>query len=199
MTWIKPDDERKPEPNNVYWVTTIFYTKPVVVEALYNKNDKWYLMDANSRGREIRIDGWWDSPKPNPMLVPKEKPFIVFPKYEVNERGINKKIKVNIFDDKKMRELGFSDRREGYWNFMREVAVDITFGLSINKMDPNDFNINVLDDNFCQPYDYQSYLSKETYHGPSQFAINVYNNVEKIMECLTECGIVSGHVKGEYI
>lgn len=199
MEWIKPDDERKPEFNKIYWVTTIFYMDPVVVEALYNKNGKWYFMDRNSRGREIKVDGWWNSPKPKPMLVPKEKPFILFPKYEVNEKGLNTKIKANILEDKKMQALGFTDYREGYWNFMREVAEDITFSLSINKTDSNDFNINVLDDNFGQPYDYQSSLSKETYHGPSPFAVSVYNNVEKIMEWLTECGVISGHVKGEYI
>lgn len=199
MEWIKPDDERKPEFNREYWVTTIFYMNPVVVEALYAKNGKWYLMNANSRGREIEVDGWWNSPKPKPMLVTKEKPFIVFPECEVNEKGINKKIKANLLDDKKMRELGFFDHREGYWHLMRGVAEDITFGLTINKTDPNDFNINVLDDNFCQPYDYQSSLSKETYHGPSPFAIKVYHNVEKIMKWLTECGVISGHVKGEYI
>lgn len=91
MEWIKLDDERKPEVNKIYWVTTIIYDNPIVLEAIYSKNGKWFLIDGISRRREIEIEGWWSNPKPEPMYIQKNEPILVYPPYEVNKHGVNKK------------------------------------------------------------------------------------------------------------
>ena len=61
-----------------------------------------------------------------------------------------------------------------------------------------DIRIDVLDEDFCQPYDYdyQSMLHKNPTFEP---ALIVYEQVEELMEYLQSKGVLSGHVKGEYI
>jgi len=199
MEWIKANDSIKPEKGKIYWVTTIMFTNPFVIEARYMGDGKWNEVKGDFVGRPVKIEGWWPSPKPEVMDVPLKKPYLIFPPCEQNENGINKKISVVILSDDEMRRIGFTDFREGYWHFSKTVKDDITFGLTICKTNAEDFRIDVLDDNFCQPYDYQRLLSEKSYFGPSPFAIDVYNTVELIMQDLTEKGIIRGHVKGEYI
>ena len=50
--------------------------------------------------------------------------------------------------------------------------------------------------NFCQSYDYQRILERNPSH---QLAGIVREQVEKWMEYLQDNGVLSGHVKGEYI
>lgn len=196
--WIKRDDEtRMPEKAKFYWTTVLIFGRPEVIACRYMGNRQWQNPDSNRK--YTKIEGWWDEPKPEPMKLEKHNAFLVFPDFEVNERGINKKIKVHLLPEKEMRKLGFTDYREGYWYFCRGVVSNITFSISINKKDPADFQIDVLDDDFCQPYDYQAMLSKETYTKPNKVAVKTYEEVEKWMAYLEEHGIVSGHVKGEYI
>ena len=116
---------------------------------------------------------------------------------KVNENGVNANIKVHVLNEDKMRELGFTDFREGYWYYCKAVGgKDITFNLSINKVNAEDFRLDVLDEGFLQPYDYQYYLERNPEH---QFAIQVRDNVEEQMGILQAAGVLSGHVKGEYI
>lgn len=198
MEWIKSDDERKPEVNKIYWVTTIIFGNPIVVEAQYSKKEKWFLIDGSTRRMEIEVEGWWNSPRPEPMYIQKNKPVLTFQPYEVNKNGLNTKIKVNLLHENKMRNLGFTDHRNGYWCYTEGVTEDITLSIVINKSNPDDFRIDVLEDDYCQPYDYQRLLSQESYK-INQLALKVYNKVEETMERLSEEGIISGHVKGEYI
>lgn len=199
MEWIRPDDKLKPEKGKIYWVTVVMILNPIVIEARYMGNGEWNEINGNSIGRPVKIEGWWPFPKPEVMEVSLKKPYLIFPPYEVNGNGVNKKIHVKLLSDQEMRKIGFTDFREGYWHFSKGISEDIIFGLTINRSNTEDFRIDVLDDNFCQPYDYQRILSKDSYSGPNQFAIYIYNKVEIIMQELTEKGIIAGHVKGEYI
>mgnify|MGYP007119899505 CR=1 FL=1 len=79
-------------------------------------------------------------------------------KHIVITQDIDKNIKINVLEDKKMREIGFTDFRKDTWYFSRMLKKEISFSLSVNKENPADFRIDVLDDDFCQPYDYQSIL-----------------------------------------
>lgn len=38
---------------------------------------------------------------------------------ERNKYGVNNKIKARVLDEEVMKNLGFTDYREGYWHFMR--------------------------------------------------------------------------------
>ena len=125
-------------------------------------------------------------------------------KVEVNSNCVNTKIKAHILSEKEMREIGFTDYSKDRWLFCRSITFpresrykgfDISFNVSIPK-DGSDIRIDVLDEDFCQPYDYQRILSKNPNH-PCASIVN--EQVERWMEYLQEQGVLSGHIKGEYI
>ena len=121
---------------------------------------------------------------------------------EVNSNGVNKLIKYNILSDEKMRDIGFTDYTEDTWYFCRMIkfpkghrGFDISFNVSIPK-DNSDIQIDVLDESFCQPYDYQYMLDKNPEFEP---ALVVKEQVEDWMKYLQDNEVISGHVYGEYI
>lgn len=123
---------------------------------------------------------------------------------ELNSKGVNKKIKAHILSDKEMRAAGFTDHNKSVWYFMRVLSFpkqkrykgfEITFNLSIPK-DGSDISIDVLDEAFLQPYDYQYMLDKNKEFEP---ALLVQEQVEKWMQHLKEKGILEGHEVGDYI
>ena len=126
---------------------------------------------------------------------------------ELNSHGVNAKSKAHIFDDAKMREFGFTDYAKDRWYFCRGINfkdvkkkrglndIDISFSVTIPK-DGSDIQIDVLDEWFCQPYDYQYILEKDPGH---KIANIVKKQVEYWMEKLQEEGVLEGHVRGEYI
>lgn len=115
---------------------------------------------------------------------------------ELNRHGVNTCIKAHLLPDIEMRNAGFTDWREGYWYFYRDLGHDISFNVTINKKDVEDLYIIVIDDEFGQPYDYQYYLQNNP---DFEFAIKIKDEVEYLMEMLQGKGILSGHIKGEYI
>ncbi|MDB0590658.1 hypothetical protein PL392_09920 [Bifidobacterium adolescentis] len=72
----------------------------------------------------------------------------------------NAALSMSSAEDSTMRRLGFTDHREGYWYLCRSVSPDhdMTLNVEIAK-DGSDWQIDVLDENFCQPYDYQYLLN----------------------------------------
>lgn len=123
---------------------------------------------------------------------------------EVNSNGVNKLIKATILSDEKMREIGFTDYAEDNWYFCRLIKFpkerryrefEISFNVSIPK-DNSDIEIDILDEDFLQPYDYQRML----YNNPTfEPAMIVKEQVEEWMKYLQDKGVLSGHVYGEYI
>ena len=126
----------------------------------------------------------------------------------LNSHGVNSAIKAYILPENKMREIGFTDYCKDNWYFCRCLQIpvsgkknkirynnDISFNLTIPK-DGSDIRIDVLDENFCQPYDYQHMLHKNP---TFKFALNVKEQVEEWMEYLQGYGVLSGHNKGDYI
>jgi hypothetical protein len=115
---------------------------------------------------------------------------------KLNKYNVNMCIKTHLLADKEMKKIGFTDYREGYWYFCRDLGDDISFNITISKSDPEDLDILVIDEEFGQPYDYQCIIS----HGSlNKFALTINEKVEYLMEILQNKGILSGHVKGEYI
>lgn len=117
----------------------------------------------------------------------------------INKNGNNIKIRCHVLPDDDMRKFGFSDHRDGWWAYWRPILRkfnNIQFMISINKTDPSDYKIDILDDNYGQPYDYQEMmLSMPDF----QLPFEIDDGVELLMQELADAGIVSGHVKGEYI
>ena len=131
---------------------------------------------------------------------------------ELNSNGVNKLIKAKILSDEKMKEIGFHKNyyegtdHEKYspcWYFSRMIqfqekkyrGIEISFNVKIPK-DGSDISIDVLDEDFCQPYDYQYFLE---HNPPNKVALIVKEQVEEWMKYLQDNGILSGHVYGEYI
>lgn len=123
---------------------------------------------------------------------------------KLNKNHVNAKIKGHILSDEEMRAAGFrKNYYEGtsyekecpYWYFYRTLIDNIEFHVQIPK-DGSDISIDILDMNFCQPYDYQYILDRN----PKQkFALDIRDRVEELIGYLQELGILSGHVRGEYI
>lgn len=125
-------------------------------------------------------------------------------KLVLNKNCVNAKIKVTILDEKSMREIGFTDYGKDRWYFCRGIkfpktkryrGFDISFSVTIPK-NGDDIRIDVLDEDFCQPYDYQKMLKNNPTFEP---CVIVNEQVEEWMAYLQEKGVLSGHIKGEYI
>lgn len=123
---------------------------------------------------------------------------------KVNSNGVNSKIKAHILSDEEMKAIGFTNHYEPTWYFCRSIkfpktkryrGFDISFNVSIPK-DGSDIRVDILDEDFCQPYDYQHMLNKDSKFKP---ALITFEQVEEYMEYLQSKGVLSGHVKGEYI
>lgn len=116
----------------------------------------------------------------------------------LNDRGVNGEIKVTLLDSKQMKRNGFIENGETWALFKRvgNPRYEISFDMVIPKDVPEKFRLDVFDEDFGQPYDYQDILK----HNPSCIpALRVWVEVEEIMQRLSALGIVTGHVFGEYI
>ena len=118
---------------------------------------------------------------------------------ECRANGTNKKIKFNILADEEMRKIGFTDYSDKFWYYCKMINSEfcISFEVTIPKNKSDDrFRIDVIDESFGQPYDYQSILKKNPNF---EFAKMVKVSVEKQMKYLQDNKVLEGHVIGEYI
>lgn len=117
---------------------------------------------------------------------------------ELNSKGVNANIKAVILSDKEMRKIGFTDHQKNKWYFCRvlKCSKDITFNVTISKDGSDDLAIDILDEQFLQPYDYQCALQINQKH---PFALKVKDEIEGFMNYLNGCGVLSGHEYGAYI
>lgn len=116
---------------------------------------------------------------------------------EINEHGNNAAIKVHILDEATMKLNGFRrfiTDEESWWYFCNRVHKDITFNMTI--YDRGDWRIDILDECFCQPYDYQAMYESGNRR---PVIMTVMKNVNEIMDSLKHKGIVSGWKVGDYI
>ena len=108
-------------------------------------------------------------------------------------------IKATILSDKEMRDIGFTNHAEDRWYFCRRIkfpntkqyrGLDITFNLTIPK-DGSDIQIDILDEDFLQPYDYQYILENNPKCEP---CLIVKEQVEEWIKYLQNSGVLSGHI-----
>lgn len=113
-------------------------------------------------------------------------------------KGMNSELKFHTLTDKKMKRHNFADNGDK-WCLFKKVGnpkYNISFDLTIPKEHTELAHIDVLDENFCQPYDYQHILRENPTFIP---ALHVWIDVEEIMAWLNEIGVVEGHRFGEYV
>ena len=114
---------------------------------------------------------------------------------KLDQNGLNLALGSVILPDVDMRGLGFTDHAGDNWYYYVKVESDITFNLTIPK-NGGRLRIDVLDEDFCQPYDYQRILKDN----PSfPYALAVKARVENQMERLSEAGVITGYTPGMYI
>lgn len=123
---------------------------------------------------------------------------------KLNKHGVNSDITATILPDEGMRKIGFTDFIKDRWYFFRELKVskkfkrcnwEISFNVTIPK-DGSDISIDVLDEDFGQPYDYQAMLERNP---SADLPLFVKEEVEKYMSYLQINGVLHGHKYGEYI
>lgn len=102
----------------------------------------------------------------------------------------NKMIYWNDSVDKEtLKEFGFRDNNY----FMKMVYDGISLNISKRK---NVLRIDVLDEDFLQPYDYQYILSLNPQH---VVARQVKNNVDEILNEAQDVGIIEGFDSAHYL
>lgn len=124
---------------------------------------------------------------------------------ELNAHGVNKAIKAHILSDEQMKKVGFTYIKYANppcWCYNKTLKLtdeykdtEITFSVDI-PVDGSDIRIDVLDDDFMQPYDYQNFLE---INPKNKLAQLVKKQVEEQMQRLQDAGVLSGHTYGEYI
>jgi len=124
---------------------------------------------------------------------------------ELSQYGNNIKIKAQILPDKKMRKLGFTDYSKDRWCFLKSInfskekrykGFDISLYVVINKLDSTNLKIDIIDEDFGHPYDYQMMLKKNPKFEP---CLIVKAQVEEWMKYLKDNSVLSGHEYGDYI
>lgn len=113
----------------------------------------------------------------------------------LNEDGQNKYIKFYILDDKTMKAHGFC-YSHGRWSCSINLQNDITLFISI--FDDLSGKIDVIDDSFMQPYDFQMMIIRNGDKAP-KVAFDVQNKVYDVMKELSDYGIISAWTVGDYI
>lgn len=120
---------------------------------------------------------------------------------QTNSHGTNLAIKFCILSDSEMRKIGFTDNNSDRWYYWKFKIfphnLEISFDVTILK-DGSDMWINVLDEDFLQPYDYQKMMDK-TKRENCELPYLVNDWVESQMKYLQNTGVLNGHIKGEYI
>ena len=113
----------------------------------------------------------------------------------LTKRKQNAMIQANILDDKKMREIGFTDYSKDSWYYCRGLGSNISFNVSINKK-TNKIKIDVLDECFLQPFDYQAQIQDGR---NDDFINNINKQVQEQMKYLMDAGVITGYRMGDYI
>lgn len=113
----------------------------------------------------------------------------------LTKRKQNAMIQANILDDKKMREIGFTDYSKDSWYYCRGLGSNISFNVSINKK-TSKIKIDVLDECFLQPFDYQAQIQDGR---NDDFINNINKQVQEQMKYLMDAGVITGYRMGDYI
>ena len=129
---------------------------------------------------------------------------------KVNSLGTNEEIKFN-FDEELLKQNGFNFIEEQnypdtwpipphwcYNKFFSYKSLEVTFSVNyyIKPYKGSQFCIDVIDDDFGQPYDYQYYLSKNP---NNNFALKVQEKVNNLMQIFLNEGLIYEYKIGDYI
>lgn len=104
----------------------------------------------------------------------------------LDKRGQNTNIKGHILDERIMNKHGFN-LRGSIWNLDKRLHPKAHISMDINLCESS-VSIKIIDDDFLQTYDYVRYGNEI-----------IWNNIQDIMQDLTEAGIITGYKRNDYI
>lgn len=117
---------------------------------------------------------------------------------ELRKNGTSANIQIGEGVTKDMLlAFGFQKVKSDGYIYSCEFGCDICFSVILKGSDLNDLQIDVMDENFGQPYDYQLYIMNGD--KPGRVASIVYEKVEVELKKLQDAGILQGHVRGNYV
>ncbi|MFF2834285.1 hypothetical protein ACFVSK_21175 [Cellulosimicrobium cellulans] len=118
-------------------------------------------------------------------------------KEELTSKGFTNRIKINPIQTKNsLMEYGFTNFNKSTLYYMEMVDRNISFNLSVAVDSLGVKAIDVLDEDWLQPYDYQQQILNGSISGKAR---NTYNKVNNILSKLQNAGIIIGFEKGMYI
>jgi hypothetical protein len=114
----------------------------------------------------------------------------------------NANIEFGNISEEELIKLGFRNNENDYYICKNLIGKrEITFNLTIHKNDKR-IKIDILDENFLQPYDYQSILKRQQFVNGiniNSYSYRVHIKVQEIMKWLLDNNIIIGYQLGDYI
>jgi hypothetical protein len=118
-------------------------------------------------------------------------------KEELTNKGFTNRIKISENQTKNsLLEYGFTNYNKPILYYVEMIDRNISFNLSVCIDTLEIVNIDVLNENWLQSYDYQSEILSGK---PSGKARNTYNKVNNILIKLQNDSIITGFEIGMYI
>ena len=111
----------------------------------------------------------------------------------LDERGQNANIKFKVLDIGSMEECGFR-HTYGKWVYCLGITNDISLNIQISDNEVG--TIDILDDQWLQPYDFQGMIMSKKINPTVRL---VQKRVYSVMANLMEKGIIGGWNEGDYI
>ena len=107
-----------------------------------------------------------------------ESEVITIINYDVplNNRGLNANLRAKPVPDQTMLDNGFRWVNDERWCYYEDLGYNVSLNITVST---EGLSIDVLDDNFCQPYDYQAILRKNP---ESKVALEIHRKVQAIMK-----------------
>ena len=137
---------------------------------------------------------------PNSEIKPLKQ--LVTEKYpQVNKYQTNVLLQGHIKSASEMVEYGFRRIEHKaidvpYWSYYTNLIPKYDIGFYLGLYDDGSIRIDVLDDDFGQPYDYQKLLDNDPYY---MFPRKVFWEVDKVMHRLQDDGFISEYHTGMYV
>ena len=114
----------------------------------------------------------------------------------------NANIEFGNISEEELIKLGFRNNENDYYICKNLIGKrEITFNLTIHKNDKR-IKIDILHENFLQPYDYQSILKRQQFVNGiniNSYSYRVHIKVQEIMKWLLDNNIIIGYQLGDYI
>jgi hypothetical protein len=118
-------------------------------------------------------------------------------KDELTSKGFTNRIKISEEQTKEsLLKYGFTNHNKPSLYYMSMIDHNTSFNLTVCINTLEILNIDIMDEDWLQRYDYQAEILSGNHSGKAR---NTYNKVNNILKKLQKDGIIIGFEKGMYI